>query len=158
MIRIQGKESLPPKEKRVFGVRCDEPDVPLESEEFRLISRPIFRITSKLLILITFSVGLWLLAGSANGGPQEKPGLTLLPVQVEQIDPVGGVIPVELRCLDAQLSSPRAIEKLTCVIKNNTDRFITAGTVAVAINFERAGTELELQSYDTFNTFLQSDY
>jgi hypothetical protein len=98
------------------------------------------------------------LVGSANGGPQEKPGLTLLPVQVKQIEPVGGVIPVELRCLDAQLSSPRAIERLTCVIKNNTDRFITAGTVAVAINFERAGTELELESYDTFDTFLHADY
>jgi hypothetical protein len=83
---------------------------------------------------------------------------TLLPVQVKQLDPVGGIAPVELRCSDAQLSSPRAIERLTCIIKNNTDRFIEAGTVAVAINLETKGTELELHSYDTFDTFVHPDY
>jgi hypothetical protein len=83
---------------------------------------------------------------------------TLLPVQVKQLDPVSGVVPVELRCSDAQLSSPKAIERLTCTIKNNTDRFITAGTVAVAIDLERNGTELELQSYDTFDTFVHADF
>jgi hypothetical protein len=75
------------------------------------------------------------------------------------MESVDGSVSVELRCSEAELSSPNSIEKLTCVIKNNTDRFITAGTLAVTIVLEeKNGKELDQKSYDTFDTFVHPDF
>ena len=123
-----------------------------------MVSSSIFRIASKLVILVLFCIGLWLLSGRTSSIQQTKPAVSLLPVEVKQLNEVAGVIPVELRCLDAELSSPRSIEKLTCIIKNNTTRFITAGTVEITINIERNGSILELRSYYTLDTLLHSDF
>ncbi len=123
-----------------------------------MINQPTFRIASKLVILMVFCVCLWMLSGRASSIQQSKLIVSLLPVDVTQLNAVDGVIPVELRCADAELSSPRSIEKLTCIIKNNTNRFITASTVEIRIGIERSGTILELRSYYTLDTFLQDDF
>lgn len=118
----------------------------------------VFRIAARLLLLLTLSLGLWLLSGRASSTQQSKPTMTQLPVEVSQLDPVGGVVPVELRCADAELSSPRSIEKLTCLIKNNTNKFITASSVEITVNLERNGTVLELRNYYTLEAFLSADF
>lgn len=123
-----------------------------------MISRVTFRIASKLVILMIFGVSLWLLSGRASSLQQTKPIVSLLPIEAKQLKPVAGIVPVELRCADAELSSPRSIEKLTCVIKNNTDRFITAASLQITVNIERNGTILELRSYYTLDTFLHTDF
>lgn len=123
-----------------------------------MINRPAFRIASKLAVVMILSGCLWLLSGRAGSTQQSKPTVSILPIDVKQLSALEGVIPVELRCPDAEMASPRSIEKLTCIMKNNTNRFIAAITIEIRIGIERNGTILEVQSYYTLDTFLHPDF
>ena len=88
----------------------------------------------------------------------QQPVASLLPVDVKQLPAIGGVVPVELSCSDAELSSPRSIQKLACMFKNNTDRFITAVNLDITVNVERNGKILEHSSYLTLDSYLYGDF
>jgi hypothetical protein len=114
-------------------------------------SKVIFR----LCILCALVTCLWLLSvKSQNRGQFEKE----IPVIANQLQAENGVVPVELRCENAELSAPSAIEKLSCVIKNNTNKYISAGTLYTSITMEIGGQETVVSSFDTFDTFLHSDF
>ena len=88
----------------------------------------------------------------------QQPAVSLLPVDVKQLPAIGGVVPVELNCSDAELSSPRSIQKLACMFKNNTDRFIIAVNLDITVNVERNGKILEHSSYLTLDSYLYGDF
>lgn len=81
-----------------------------------------------------------------------------LEVTTQQLSAENGVIPVELRCDKAELSSPNSVKKLSCVIKNNTYKPIVAGAVFTSMSLRGNNESFNSSNYGTFDTFLNSDF
>jgi len=116
-------------------------------------------------IMVAFIYCLWLVSGTANSenfaasnDPAAAQAKISIPVVSNQLDLVDGVIPVELKCENAELSAPNALEKLSCVIKNNTNEPISAGAVYTSIIVEKDGMRNVSSSYGTFDTFIHPDF
>lgn len=118
--------------------------------------RTISGIGLALLISAVVIATTGLKAGSKQATVQTE-GLQL-PIVARQLPSGKGVIPVELRCGNAELSAPNAIEKLPCVIKNNTDKYISAATVTISITLEEKGRTYSGSSFLTFDTFIHPDF
>lgn len=115
---------------------------------------PLLRTGSRLLILIILSIGLWSFVRPSN----MQQGVRLLPVTIRKPDGDGEIIPVELRCEPAELSAPNSIDKLICILKNNSDRSIVAGTVTIWVTVMHQGKKEIVSTYDSFDTFLHPDF
>ena len=113
-------------------------------------------ITFIVSLSVTWSVDSQNLARPTNQAPPQ--GKTFVPVDVHQLDVVDGVIPVELKCGSAELSAPNALENIPCVIRNNTNKPISAGAVYTSIILEKDGLRNVESSYGTFDTFLHPDF
>ena len=112
------------------------------------------RIWSRILILVVLLGALWLVSLRPTA---TQTSALMLPVSVQNLSSGTDINPVELRCADARLSAPNYIEKLSCVLKNNTDRAIRAGTLVVNVTIEQRGTMETISSYDSFDTLLNPD-
>jgi hypothetical protein len=110
------------------------------------------RIGSRILILIVLSIGLWLSVRSSN----TQDGTASLPVTIRRQD--GQATLVDLRCENAELSAPNYIKKLSCVLKNNSNRTLIAGTVSIWVSVEHRGNTELVSTYDSFDTFLHADF
>lgn len=112
------------------------------------------RMCSRIFILLVLSGGLWLV--SLKPTATQNRAITL-PVSVQNLASGASTSPVELKCEDARLSAPNHIEKLSCVLKNNTDRDIVAGTLVISVTIEQRGTLETISSYDSFDRLLHPD-
>lgn len=113
------------------------------------------KVLFRLCILSALITCLWLLSvKSQNRAQFEKE----IPVIATQLPLESGVIPVELRCKNAELSAPNSIENLSCVIKNNTNKYISAGSLYTSITMEKEGQAIVLSTFDTFDTFVHPDF
>jgi hypothetical protein len=81
-----------------------------------------------------------------------------IPIITEQLTAENGVIPVELKCEEAELSAPNALEKLSCLIKNNTNNYIAAATINISLRIEKEGKQSLDSSYLTIETFGHPDF
>lgn len=97
------------------------------------------------------------LKGRSKQTAKQAGGLRI-PTITDQLTAENGVIPVELRCEDAELSAPNALEKLSCVIKNNTTKYIAAATINISLHTEREGKQSLDSSYLTIETFGHPDF
>jgi hypothetical protein len=88
---------------------------------------------------------------------QQAKGLRLQ-VITKQLPPENGVNPVELKCVDAELSSPNALEKLSCVLINKTSKPISAGAIYTSMNVEKEGVLSVSSDYVMFDTFIHPDF
>jgi hypothetical protein len=111
------------------------------------------RIGSRILILIVLSVGLWL---SVRSSKTQGGGTLSLPVTIRKQEGQSSL--VELRCENAELSAPNAIKKLTCILKNNSNRSVIAGTVSLWVSVVQRGNTEVVSNYDSFDTFLHADF
>jgi hypothetical protein len=115
---------------------------------------------------ITIGLGLILVITVIYGLPsrsKEEPvsGQTKqlqLQVLTKQLPSENGVIPVELKCDRAELSSPNSLEKLSCVIRNNTHKAIVAGATYTSLSLERNGETFVSSEYGSFDSFLHPDF
>lgn len=112
------------------------------------------RIVSRIFILVVLLAGLWLVSLRPTA---TQTGAIMLPVSVQNLSSETGTNPVELRCENARLSAPNYIERLSCVLKNNSDRAIRAGTLVVNVTIEERGAMETISSYDSFDRFLHPD-
>lgn len=119
-----------------------------------------YKLFFRFAILVALSVCLWMSSGVSvkTQQAQAQRDRKSIPVEIIQLDRIGGVIPVELRCADAELSAPNALETLSCVIRNNTTRDITAGTLFTTVIVESKGNTHAISGYDTFDTFVHPDF
>jgi hypothetical protein len=62
-----------------------------------------------------------------------------VPVTANQMPTEKKIIPVELRCENAQLLNRDTIEKIPCVVVNNTRKYITATTINTSVTLETDG-------------------
>lgn len=67
-------------------------------------------------------------------------------VVAQQLPSENGLIPVEIRSRRADFKSPSAVENISFVVRNNTNKDISALCLAYSIILERDGVE----SRDTF--------
>ena len=109
------------------------------------------------LLIISITTVTASLSVVGNQNPEKTEGLRL-PVIGRQLPPENGVIPVELKCEDAELSAPNALEKLSCAIKNNTNKSISAGTIYTSFVVEKGGETIVTSDYSTFYTYLHPDF
>ncbi len=118
---------------------------------------PLIRVGTRILMLVLLSTCLWFFAG-ARVSPQKTLAPRTIQVEARQLDPVGGVLQVELNCEDAKLSGPGRIDEASCVVKNNTFAAMVAGTLKVSITLEQDGKINLISGYETFDTFLHPDF
>jgi hypothetical protein len=123
----------------------------------KMIDIGAIRIATRLLALVVLASCLWFFAGTPVR-TQKTATKRSLPVQARQLDPVGGVLQVELRCDDAKLSGTGRINEASCVIKNNTFAPMVAGTLEISVTLEQAGITNSISGYETFDTFLHPDF
>ncbi len=118
---------------------------------------PLIRVGTRILVLVILSTCLWFFA-RVPASSQKTPASRSLQVESRQLDPVSGVLPVELHCEDAKLSGPGRIAEASCVVKNNTFAAMVAGTLKVSITLEQDGNINLISGYETFDTFLHPDF
>jgi hypothetical protein len=88
----------------------------------------------------------------------EQPGASQLPIMTRQLPQEKGVIPVELKCGNAELSTPDTLEKISCSIKNNTNKDVSAVSLNVSVVIETGGKLSVDSNFLTFETFLHPDF
>jgi len=118
-----------------------------------------YKITFRFFMLVLISMSLWNFSGKSGTAQDSTQSKKLVPIEVKQMDSVGQLVPVELNCnTTVELNESNALEGLSCVIKNNTNKYLTAGTIYTSTTLEKEGKLHVVSSYDTFDTFLHADF
>lgn len=116
---------------------------------------------SKMLITVVAPVLCGLVAlsiiSSQSSGFTSKQDNPRLHVNTPQLKSEDGVTPVEVRCDSAELSASNALKELSCIIKNNTEKHISAATIATSISLEKDGEVSADTSFLTIETFVHPD-
>lgn len=113
-------------------------------------------IVKLLLIVLTFGT-VWFLLNRPAVAHQAQDRQRLIPVHVHQL-PASFEDRVLLRCDDATLSTAAEIRDLSCVLTNNSSKYIVAGTLNISVLLDNKGTIAQQQSLLTFDTFLHPDF
>lgn len=108
------------------------------------------KLTARLFILAVLSLSLWFFSGKAVSTSQESKEIAV--DIIKQLEPVGGVVPVEIYCGPARLSAPNQVEALDCKLKNNTGKNITAANVIYSVVLAENGAV----NRDSHNSFLEA--
>jgi hypothetical protein len=87
---------------------------------------------------------------------QNQTGLEI-PVIATQLEARFGGSAVTLSCGDAHLMSRHALEGVRCTLRNNTNKNISAITVAVVVTLNTGGNISETSSYITEETMVHPD-
>ncbi|HEX8846043.1 MAG TPA: hypothetical protein VF791_15435 [Pyrinomonadaceae bacterium] len=115
-----------------------------------------------IVILLAALVGLIVISTAVlrarSDQTTQQLGDSRIPIVTNQLPSESGVIPVELKCEDAELSAPNALKKLSCVIKNNTDKHIAAAAMNISITLEKEGQTSIDSSFLTIETLVHPDF
>lgn len=115
-----------------------------------------FRIGVRLIVLGILATTPWQAARRAPA--QEAAQLDRkISVETHQLPPDNGVIPVELRCRQAELSAPDTLENVPCVVRNNTNRSIKAVGVIKSIIMDKDGVIFTVSSSIVLDAFVHLD-
>jgi hypothetical protein len=96
----------------------------------------VTKVVPRLFTLSLLSLSLWMIAVSvANTRQTEQP----IPIKVlKQLEPLGGVIPAEIRCGTARVNASNELV-FNCKLKNNSAKKINAAGAVYSVMIERAG-------------------
>lgn len=109
-------------------------------------------ITTVLLLLVMALVtAVSVFKARANKVSQ---GLT---VEVNQLPAENGVVPVEIKQVRTRMDVPSELAELSYVVKNNTNKDITAFSIAFSLTGEKNGKNFIDQHFLTSNTFVHPD-
>lgn len=106
-------------------------------------------------MLVFLSFCLWAFSSVAKPTQQGAQHVAVTPVQLQADQ---GIIPVELRCTTGLLSAPNVLESFHCVLKNNTNKAVTAANVIYSISLEQNGSEAKTSYASTIDTRLHPDF
>jgi hypothetical protein len=81
-----------------------------------------------------------------------------LPILINQLQADNGVVPVELQCGTASVTTPNRLNEFSCILKNNTGKNITAANVVYSIAFEQAGKVYKETRVHTVAAFVHPDF
>lgn len=114
----------------------------------------------------TFATGLLIVLGAAaiattalsgRNGQDTKQPKSEIDVVVKQLERESD-IPVELLCSKVRIIPPSSLDKVSCVLKNNTNKSILAASIAYSITFESGGKESSDTRLHTIDTFVHPDF
>jgi hypothetical protein len=114
----------------------------------------------RLCVQSTLAAGLWYFSGRASTQQStqgDTQAVQYLPISVQQLPSANGVVAVELKCENAELLGPNKVENFPCELMNNTNKRISAVSVAYSIVLEKDG---QVSSHDevlTLETFVHPD-
>jgi len=114
------------------------------------------RIVLRLIILGVLAISLWQVAGRTPA-QEFSPSQRKISVDTRQLQPDNGVIPVELKCRQAELSAPDTLEDVPCVIRNNTGRPVKAVGVTKSVTKEKDGVTSTVSSSIVLDAFVHPD-
>lgn len=114
-----------------------------------------YRLLGKALVLVFLSFCLWTFSSVAKPTQQgeQRMAVTAIQLQADQ-----GITPVELRCTPGLLSAQNVLESFRCVLKNNTNKAITAADVSYSLTIEQNGSEAKTSYASTIDTRLHPDF
>src|SRR5437763_7944880 len=81
-----------------------------------------------------------------------------LPVTVYQMKAENGIIPVELQCGAASVTTPNKLNEFSCTLTNNTVKNIIAANAAYTIIFEQGGRTYRDVKSHLVATFVHPDF
>jgi hypothetical protein len=127
-----------------------------------MFNSPNHKTLLRFCILCAIATCLWFFSSQATSKTIQSQDATQfekhIPVTTNQLEPDNSVIPVELKCEAAELSAPNTLEKLSCLIRNNTNKYITAATMNISITLEKEGKPSIDSSFLTIETFVHPDF
>jgi hypothetical protein len=101
---------------------------------------------------LTYAIAVSKAKVSHDQKPFQRPVATVSQLPVEN-----GIIPVEIQREKVHLLAPNQIEDVYCTVVNNTNKGITAVTVAYAVEIVQNGKESTAPDYLTFDTIVHPD-
>ena len=114
------------------------------------------KIFTRLCALGVLCACLWHFSGKASTQNRAQAG-SQIPISTQQLPTTNGKVAVELKCGDAELSAPDKIENFPCSVVNNTNKRISAMSVAYSITVEDGGGESSHTEALTLDTFIHPD-
>ncbi|MFZ0747836.1 MAG: hypothetical protein WAM70_00655, partial [Pyrinomonadaceae bacterium] len=77
---------------------------------------------------------------------------------MKQLEARNGLIPVKLECENAHLASPDRLDNFSCLLRNNTNKAILAGSVSYSVVVESSGKVVGDAHFQTFDTVIHPDF
>lgn len=115
----------------------------------------------------TIGIGLLLLLGVAAVGStalqrpsnerRNQVGVQQLPITIKQLQPENNTN-VELLCGTASITPPNILNEFHCVLKNNTNKRITAANIIYSTVLEEAGQETRDSRNHILTTYIHPDF
>lgn len=114
------------------------------------------RIVVRFGVLVLLCSALW---GFSGRGKTIQQGEVFRPVVIgRQLEPVGGVIPAEIKCGLARLSAANELAGFDCKLKNNTIKNITAAAFIESLVVREPTGNEHLESVNSgFDTLISPD-
>src|SRR5689334_8333223 len=96
------------------------------------------RIVWSLAYVSLALAGLRMAMGSESVASQQNE--RFVPITITgRLQPDNGLIPAEIQCGTAHLSSPNTLERIDCSLKNNSAKSVTAANVIYTVVLQTSG-------------------
>ena len=115
------------------------------------------RIAALVITVAATAIVSLISVSRSNQADNINPIMQAMPVVIRQIRLENGLIPVEVKCRDVQLTAPDTYETVPCIIKNNTEKNIRAVAAEFIVTTEYQGKQTQDSSYLTLETLLHPD-
>lgn len=116
-----------------------------------------WKLLTAMSLIFVFFISLVMIVNSQDQANAKIQDEAQLPVKVTQLPLENGVIPIELRCQDAQLSKPNKLEMVSCFAINNTNRDIISIVVDFNISHQINNKFSSLSGAITVETLINPD-
>lgn len=117
------------------------------------LRRIVWSVTYVILALL----GLRMATGTESAWTQQDG--RFIPITINgQLEPKNGVIPVEIQCGRAHLSSPNTLERIDCSLKNNSAKPVSAANVIYTVTLQTSGGASKESFNRTFDALIHPDF
>ena len=115
------------------------------------------RIVWSLAYVTLVLAGLRMATGSESARTQQNE--RFVPITITGwLQPENGVIPAEIQCGTAHLSSPNTFERIDCSLKNNSAKSVTAANVIYTVSLQTGGGASKESFNRTFDALIHPDF
>ena len=114
------------------------------------------KILIRILVFASLCLTLWVLTGRTQNVQQEESYISIN--IIKQLEPENQTIPAEIRCGMAHLTAPNRLEGFDCIIRNNTNKKITAVNAIYSVLIEEDGVLSKDTHSSTIDTVIHPDF
>lgn len=116
------------------------------------------RTGSRICIVSLLITCLWYLSESGLSQESQNKAKNLIPIEITQLAPNDGVIPVKLQCQTVDFPNSVEMQALRCVVTNNTNGPISAVSLGYGITYEANGQESTDEGFMTLDAIVHPDF